>query len=212
VENRNLMNENEGRKTMILRKLRGWIPILAFCISSSLSVWAQGPDTGLDNGANYASVKQDLAVFQGVIDTTAKQTIQGFIPLLSSTKGIYLPEYGAVFSLEVNLYQIRPLTPFDLRPHTQKELEDAYSQMMGRIESLKNNLIRAMGEHGAALGSLRPEDHLTVVIHLLQVDLGGNRSVPSQIQLKMTRSLVGEYRENKLPLGDLVKKTEIVQY
>jgi hypothetical protein len=197
---------------MILRKRFGWISILTLCLSFPLIVRAQGSDTARDNGVNYASVKQDLAVFQGVIDTTAKQSIQGFIPLLSSTKGIYLPEYGAVFSLEVNLYQIRPLTPFDLRPHTQKELEDAYAQMMGRMESLKNNLIRAMGEHGAALASLRPEDHLTVVVHLLQVDLGGNRSVPSQIQLKMTRSLVGEYRENKLPLGDLMKKTEIVQY
>ncbi len=189
-----------------------WVLLLAFCMAIPSTIWAQESTGGSNVGVNYATVKQELAVFQGVIDTTAKQSIPGYIPILSSTKGIYLPEYGAVFSLEVSLYQIRPLTPFDLKPHTQKELEDAYVQMKNRLEALKANLIRAMGEHGAALGNLRPEDHLTVVIHVFQVDLGGNRSVPSQIQLKMTRSLVAEYREKKLPLGDLVKKTEIVQF
>ena len=186
---------------MIIGKQLGWIPLFILCITSPQTGSAQGSNAATDAQVNYASVKRELEVFQGVIDTTVKQTISGTFTILSSAKGLYLPEYGAVFSFEVNLYQIRHLSPFDLRPHTPKELEDAYAQMLSRIETLKSNLIRAMGEHGAALGTLRPEDHLTVVMYLLQVDLGANRSIPSQIQLKMTRSLVGEYRENKLPFG-----------
>jgi len=165
------------------------------------------------NGAlDYNAIKKDLAVFQGVIDTTVKQIIQGPFSILGSTKGTYLPEYGAVFNLEVNLYQIRQLSPFDFRPHTEKELNDAHDLMMKRIEILKEGLVKAMGEHGSSLGQLKPNDYLTVVVHLFSVEAEAKRPAPSQMILRVKKSFITDYRENKLPPGDLAKKVELVQF
>ena len=157
-------------------------------------------------------IKKDLAVFQGVVDTTVRQNFQGPFPILGSTKGTYLLEYGAVFNLEVNLYQIRVISPFDLRPHTEKELNDAYNSMMKRIETLKESLIKVMGEHGPSLKQLKPDDNLAVVVHLFNVENEARHPCPSQIILKAKKSILSDYRENKFPLRELAKKIEITQF
>src|SRR5437867_718220 len=111
--------------TMIQRKL-GVVFLLICCLSVSAASQARGAEpASVHEALDYSAIKKDLAVFQGVVDTTVRQNLQGPFPILGSTKGTYLPEYGAVFNLEVNLYQIRVISPFDLRPHTDKELNDA---------------------------------------------------------------------------------------
>ena len=106
--------------------------ILVLALGNSLR--AQGADTtSATAGFDFAGIKKELAIFQGVIDTTVRQNLQGPFPILGSTRGTYLPDYGAVFNLEVNVYQIRQISPFDLKPHSPKELEDAYNRMMDRI-------------------------------------------------------------------------------
>jgi hypothetical protein len=161
---------------------------------------------------DYSAIKRDLAVFQGVVDTTVKQTVPGFLPLLGSTKGVYLPEYGVVFGLEVNLYRIRQLSPFDLRPHSQQELEEAYTLAVKRLDSIKENLIKVMGEHGSALGPLKLQDYLTVVVYLLPVETGTGRSLPSQMVMRAKRAVINDYRENKLSFSEFARKVELALF
>ena len=198
---------------MSIRKGTGLVFLLLWSLFASTASQGQGFEPVSFNGAlDYTAIKKDLAVFQGVIDTTVKQIIQGPFAILGSTKGTYLPEYGAVFNLEVNLYQIRQLSPFDFRPHTEKELNDAYNLMMKRIEDLKERLVKAMGEHGSSLEQLKPNDYLTVVVHLFSAETEAKRPAPSQMILRVKKSCITDYRENRLPLGDLAKKVELVQF
>src|SRR2546428_518394 len=146
-------------RTMIQRKL-GVVLLLICCLSVSAASQARGAEpASVHEALDYSVIKKDLAVFQGVVDTTVRQNFQGPFPILGSTTGTYLLEYGAVFNLEVNLYQIRVISPFDLMPHTEKELNDAYNSMMKRIETLKGNLIKVMGEHGPSLEQFKPDDN-----------------------------------------------------
>jgi hypothetical protein len=198
---------------VLIRKEAGLVILLLWSLFASTASRGQGSEPVSFNGAlDYTAIKKDLAVFQGVIDTTVKQIIQGPFAILGSTKGTYLPEYGAVFNLEVNLYQIRQLSPFDFRPHTEKELNDAYNLMMKRIEDLKERLVKAMGEHGSSLEQLKPNDYLTVVVHLFSAETEAKRPAPSQMILRVKKSFITDYRENRLPLGDLAKKVELVQF
>src|SRR5215831_19426128 len=114
------------------------VSVLIGMLSVSGVSQVRGAEPASVSGAfDYSGIKKELVVFQGVVDTTVRQLFQGPFPILGSTKGTYLPEYGAVFNLEVNLYQIRHISPFDLRPHTNQELKEAYSAMLKRIETLK---------------------------------------------------------------------------
>ncbi len=171
-------------------------------------LWAQSAVAQVD----YPAMKKDLAVFEGVIDTTIKQNITGNFPILSSTKGTYLPEYGAVFSVEVNLFQIRQISPFSPAPHTQKELDDAYSLMVKRLGTLKEVLVKAIGEHGTSLQQLKPDQNLTVVMHLFNVEQQIKQPVPTQVIFKAKRSLISQYRENRMPLADFTRQMEIMQF
>jgi hypothetical protein len=149
---------------------------------------------------------------QGVIDTTVRQNLPGPFPILGSTKGTYLPEYGALFDLEVNLYQIRRLSPFDATPHTEKELTDSYNSMMKRLESLKQELVKVLCSHGASLQQVKSSDNLAVVVHVFKQDLGASRPCPSQIILKIKKSVLEEGREHKQSFDNLAKSVEIVQF
>jgi hypothetical protein len=174
---------------------------------------AQGADTtSARAGLDITGIKKELAVFQGVIDTTVKQSLQGPFPLLGSTRGTYLPDYGAVFNLEVNVYQIRQLSPFDYRPHTQKELDDAYDKMMKRIESVKGLIIKSMAEYGNSLQQLKPEENLTVVVYLFGGSEDGKRSSPSQIVFNVKRFVLQQYRESKISMNDLKQNIRVIQY
>jgi|SRR6516162_7743886 hypothetical protein len=188
-----------------------WLLVGMLSVSGVSQVRGAEP-TSVSSAFDYSGIKKELVVFQGVVDTTIRQLFQGPFPILGSTKGTYLPEYGAIFDLEVNLYQIRHLSPFDLKPHTEQELNEAYSAMLKRIETLKGTLIKVMGEHGPALQQVKPEDNFTVVVHLFNVENEARRPCPSQLILKSKKSVLSSYRENKLSLADLTKKVEIVQF
>jgi hypothetical protein len=190
-------------------------PVFLFICILSVSGAAQvrgAEPASIPASFDYSGIKKELVVFQGVVDTTVRQLFQGPFPILGSTKGTYLPEYGVVFNLEVNLYQIRHLSPFDLRPHTEQELKEAYSAMLKRIETLKGSLIKVMGDHGSALQQVKPEDNFALVVHLFNVEDEARRPTPSQLILKTKKSVLNDYRESRLSLADLVKKVEVVQF
>ena len=176
------------------------------------NVASEAPQGTLD----FAHIRRDMAVFQGVLDTTLKQSLPGPFQILGSSKGTYLPDYGVVFSLEANVYQIRRLSPFDMRPHTQKELSDAYDQMMTRIELVKELIIRAMAEHGATLRQLGPEENLTVITHLFTGGFNGGsdpkREFPSQLVFIVKESVINEYREAKINQDQFAKNVKLLQF
>lgn len=198
---------------MNLRRLVGLVLII-FCSTSAVTtIQAQGSVPASVSGSlDFSSIKKDLAVFQGVIDTTVKNYIEGPFALLGSTKGTFLPDYGAVFNLEVNVYQIRTISPFDLRPHTDKELNEAYNRMMQRIESLKGLLVKAIGEHGSSVQQLKPEDNLTLIVHFFGADGDGKRNFPSQLVLNVKKSVIQAYRENKMSLEEMTKNVRVLQF
>jgi hypothetical protein len=192
--------------------------LLGFLILSPvLPSPAQGPLAGTaETTLDFALVKRDLAVFQGVLDTTLKQSFPNPFQVLGASRGSYLPEYGAVFNLEVNVYHIRHLSPFDMRPHSEKELTEAYNQMLTRIELVKELIIRAMGEHGSTLRQLGPNENLTVITHFFTGGFTGGgdpkREFPSQLVFSVKRSVINEYRESKISLDQFAKSVKLLQF
>jgi hypothetical protein len=179
--------------------------VIVFAITPAAAQTAAVP-------VDYATVKKEIKVFEGIVDTTIKQLIGGSFPLLSSTQGTFLADYGALFSLEVNLFQIRMISPFSPQPHTQKELDEAYALMVKRLTLAKEAMIKTIGEYGTSIQQLKPEQNLVVAMHLFQVDSQMKQPVPGQVIFKVKRSAIDQYRQNRLPLADFAKQVEIVQF
>jgi hypothetical protein len=193
------------------------IGLLIFCSALVLVTHAQSDaPASSQETLDFAHIKRDLAVFQGVLDTTLKQSLPGPFQILGSSRGTYLPDYGAVFSLEANVYQIRRLSPFDMRPHTEKELKDAHDQMTTRIELVKELIVRAMAEHGSTFRQLGPDENLTVIAHLFtggfDRDIDAKRKYPSQLVFSVKESVINEYREARTNLDQFTKSVKLLQF
>ena len=75
--------------------------------------------------ANMSALKNEMKVFEAVIDGTMAQTFAPPFGLLEKTQGTYLPGFGLAFSLEVNLYTLRSPSPFNMTPLSKVEIEKA---------------------------------------------------------------------------------------
>jgi hypothetical protein len=172
------------------------------------SVASEAPDGTLD----FAHIKRDLAVFQGVLDTTLKQSLPGPFQILGSSKGTYLPDYGVVFSLEANVYQIRRLSPFDMRPHTQKELSDAHDLMMTRSELVKELIIGHRGARGTLRQLTRGKSHGDhAPLRALQWGGDPKRNYIALV-FSVKESVINEYRETKINLDEFAKSVKLLQF
>lgn len=160
----------------------------------------------------FPTLKQELQSFQETIQRTLLRSLLGPVPVLSTPKGTYLPDYGAVFNVEGNLYEIRAISPFSQQPRTQKELDDAYYAMLKRVESLRVQMLQAIGDHGASLEHLKPEETLAIVVHLFSGYDDPKRPCPTQLIFRVKKAAITDYRDKKLTFNELVTKIEINRF
>ena len=155
-------------------------------------------------------LRGQIEQFQGVIENALRQDVRSTV--LSAPRGAYLEDYGAVFSTEASLYRIRPLTPFSSSPYSPRELDQAYQAALERVERLKQDLRRAVAEHGSVLGQLKPSHTLAVIVHLYNGVADPGRPYPSQLIVKASAGSVTDYREGKITMEELVDRVRISQF
>ena len=161
---------------------------------------------------DFPTLKRELEAFQAIIQNTLLKNLQGPVPVLSMPKGTYLPDYGAVFNVEGNLYEIRAISPFSQQPRTQKELDDAYYAMLKRVESLRTEMLQAIGDYGATLEHLKPEETLAVVVYMFTGYDDPKRPCPTQLIFRVKKAAITEYRDKKITFGEFAKKIEINRF
>ena len=159
----------------------------------------------------FPDIRKDLEAFQDAIAKTLLENLQGPVPILSTPKGTYLPDYGAVFNVEGNLYEIRAISPFSPTPRTQKELDDAYSEMLQRVEKLRERMLRTIGQYGATLEHLKPEESIAIVVHLFNGYDDPKRPCPGQLIFRVKKAAISEYQQKTIGFDEFAKKIEINQ-
>jgi hypothetical protein len=182
--------------------------LVALFVFSSAG-WAQGakPFT-----PDFPELRPELEGFQEVIQKTLVANLQGPMPVLSTPKGTYLPDYGAVFQVEGNMYEIRAVSPFSQKPLTQQELDEAYHLMLKRVDALHGRMLQAIADHGSSLQHLKPEETLAVVVYLFNGYLDPNRPCPSQLIFRVKKAAISEYQDKKISLSDFTKRIEITRF
>lgn len=148
--------------------------------------------------------------FQAVIADTMRQSIHSIV--LSSPRGAYLEDYGAVFSTEATLYHIRPLTPFSSSPYSPQELDQAYQAALDRVKRLRQDLRHAVAEHGSLLGQLKSSHNLAVIVHLYNGVADPRRPLPSQLIFRASAESVSDYRLGKITMEELAGRVRISQF
>ncbi len=177
---------------------------LACCLLPLSSVRAQSPPS------NLSALKNEMKVFEAVIDETMAQTFAPPFGLLEKTKGTYLPGFGLAFSLEVNLYPMRAPNPFNMTPLSKAELDKAQKVKLERIATVKGSVPRLLADHAISLRDLGSDDSVAVVVHLFEMEVGDTK-LPDQLVIETRKSDLDQFWDKKISYAELVAKTKILE-
>jgi len=111
---------------------------------------------------------------------------------ISATRGIYLPGYGIVFSIEVNLEPTANLSPFR-RSYSADEIQRLNLRKREGLEPLRRKMRMALVDLGPSLTELAPELQVAFAASLFHFPWEDRTELPSQIVIAAARgALSGE--------------------
>lgn len=179
-------------------------------IALTLSIALGQPLAAQAGSSNLSELKGEMKVFEAVINETIVQTFAPPFGLLEKAKGAYLPDFGVVFSLEVNLSPVRALSPFNMQPLSKEELAKARKTRLERLGIIKTKVPRLLAEHAGGLRDVSSDEFVAVVVHLFP-PLHEDEEPPSQIVLEVKKSDLDQYSGGKLSYGEFEKKVRVLE-
>jgi len=165
---------------------------------------------GLAPAADYAVLKGQLKVLEAVLDETLAQTFERPFGLLENAKGTYLPTYGAVFTVEVNLYPVRVPNPFDSKPLSKEEIAEARRVKLERMQTIKRLLPRLLADHASSLRELGSQDSVAIIVYLFHFQAEGEK-LPTQLVLQIKKEDLDQFQARKLSFEELVTRMKVLE-
>lgn len=166
---------------------------------------------GQAEGPNYVALKGEMKILSAVIDESMAQTFSPPFGVLEKTKGTYLPGFGAVFALEVNLYPVPLQDLLAGRPPAKSQRERELRTKKERINTIRQTVPRLLAEHAESLREVKAEDQIAVVVHIFFVQSGG-QELPSQVVVQVRRLVLEQYWDKKLTYEQFLKQVRIVEF
>ena len=155
------------------------------------------------------ALKVQLQVFQDIVNRNIQQSFEQPFTLLQDAKGSYLPHFGAVFHMEVNLHPLRLISPFDMRPYTPEELRKARDAKLQRVRELKALLGALLLEHGVKLSEVPPDQGVAIVVHLFNLPSEQSEGLPTQLVIETNRATLLDAQAQRMTVAEF-QKTELV--
>jgi hypothetical protein len=159
------------------------------------------------------ALKTQLEAFQAVVNRDISQAFAQPFVLLQDTQGTYLPRFGVVFHLEVNLHPLRLLNVFGPRPYTEEELQKTREAKLEKVRELKTRLSTLLLEHGADLAEAMPADqNVAVVVHLFNMPSEKGEGLPTQLVMEISRKALVEAQAQQTPLAEFEKQQAFLEF
>ena len=169
---------------------------------------AQGaPQPG--GSTSLQGLKVQLRAFQDILNRSIPQSFEQPFTLLQDAKGSYLPNFGAVFHLEVNLHPLRLMWPFDMRPHTAEELQKARELKLQRIRQLKTHLSKLLLEYGVKLSEVPADQNVAIAVHLFNLP-SEQSDLPTQLVIEASRGALLDAQARQLTLEEFQKTDKLL--
>jgi len=111
--------------------------------------------------------------------------------LLGYTRGVYLENYGAVFTAEVNLVVGPAISPFHPAP-TKEQIKRLHQKKLTRLPILKHQMREALRGMAASLDTVPPNEQIVLGVSLVCFTWEIRDGLPGQILMQAERkSLLG---------------------
>jgi hypothetical protein len=122
--------------------------------------------------------------------------------LLGTTRGVYLDNYGVVFTAELNLVGAAVVTPF--RPAFAKaQIDKLRLKKMDRVVALKKIMRDMMVDSGTALHGVPAEQNVAVGVTLFYYAWEDTTGLPGQVLMQAKRQALVDFEAGKLNAAEL---------
>jgi multidrug efflux pump subunit AcrA (membrane-fusion protein) len=128
--------------------------------------------------------------------------------LLGATRGAYLDGYGAVFTVEVNLYPAAALNPFR-QSYSDAEKQQLNIRKRQRLETLEAEARAILVEETKRLTALSPGDKVALAVSLFHFNWEDLTGLPRQMVASAARSALDEVRAGSLTAAEGKKRLEL---
>jgi hypothetical protein len=158
------------------------------------------------------AVSSNLKNVSRTIDDRVQQmTARAPFVLLGQTRGAYLPGYGAIFTLEVNLVPVAGVSPF--RPaYTPQEIQNLNRQKREKIGTLRAGLRPLLAEQAAGLAQIPPGEKVALIVTLFNFHWEDPTGLPSQIVLQATRQTLLEVQARRGGPAELERAIDLKEF
>lgn len=143
--------------------MRRYLLVLVLCLLlAPLAASAVPPPPAPDN----AALKRQMQELERVLNNTLSHMF-GDRPfaVLQEAKSAYIPGFGVVAHMELNLYPMRFVWPFSPQPYSPKELKTEHEQKIVRLKELRLALRDLLVAQAGNLTQLSDEESLAVIVH-----------------------------------------------
>jgi hypothetical protein len=106
--------------------------------------------------------------------------------LLGDARGTYLPGYGAIFTFEMSLVNVTPITPFHLTI-TPQEVKSIHDRKIKKLVVLKAAMHDLMLKAAASLTSLPPTEQITFEAYLISFSFEDRTGLPRRLTMTVSR-------------------------
>jgi hypothetical protein len=112
--------------------------------------------------------------------------------LLGNTRAVYLEGFGVIFTTEVGLLQIPPITPFN-PSFSKEEIRMIHQRKAAKLPLLKQAMREMLAASAASLTALPADDQVAVAVTLFYFSWEDRAGLPSQILMQASKkSLAGK--------------------
>lgn len=162
--------------------------------------------------ANPRVSREAMAVLEKKFD----QRIEGFsiadpFYLLGATRGVYLEDYGVVFTAELNLVPGAVITPF--RPtFTTEQIEKVRQKKKSRLIPLKEIMRNMMVDSATALRDVPPEEQVVVGVSLFYYSWEDTNELPAQVLMQARRRSLLDFEAGRIDGASLDSAIRVREY
>lgn len=131
--------------------------------------------------------------------------------LLGNTRGVYLEDFGAVFTSELNLVAAAVVTPF--RPEfTAEQKEQLRVKKQQRLADLKKLMRDMMVDSALALQTVPPQQQIVVGVSLFYYSWENRTGLPSQVIMRAERQKMLDLEAGRVSSAQLDAAIRVREY
>jgi hypothetical protein len=154
-----------------------------------------------------------LKAVEAAINDRFRSGLNDPFDLLGTARGSYLPGYGAVFTVEMNLVTLPPLafSPFSQTASPQ-ELAALHDRKVKKLAALRDAMHDLMLTAGSTLTTLAGDERVTMEAFLFNYRWEKTAGLPHKLVMTAERRKLVDAKGNKLSTADLAAVIQETEY